>query len=131
MLNVDYKIAAKVIANRIKVVLQSIISNSQTGFMKGRYIGENIRLIFEILQTTDEQNIPGSLFFFSDFEKAFDSVNHEYMYKCLKHFSFGNDLINWVKLFYNDAKSCVSNNGTMSEFFKIESGVRQGFPLSP
>ena len=130
LLNVDHKIAAKVIANRIKVVLQSIISNSQTGFMKGRYIGENIRLIFEILQTSDEQNIPG-LLFFSDFEKAFDSVNHEYMYKCLKHFSFGNDLINWVKLFYNDAKSCVSNNGTMSELFKIERGVRQGCPLSP
>ena len=63
LLNVDYKIAAKVIANRIKVVLKSIISNSQTGFVKGRYIGEIIRLIFEILQTSDEQNIPGLLFF--------------------------------------------------------------------
>ena len=58
------------------------------------------------------------------------------MYKCLKHFNFGNDIINWVKLFYyNDAKSCVSNNGTMSEFFKIVrgggGGVRHGCPLSP
>ena len=75
--------------------------------MKGRYIGENIRLISELLDTTDENNIPG-LLFFSDFEKAFDSVNHEFMYKCLEHFNFGNELINWVKLFYNDAKSCVS-----------------------
>ena len=40
LLNVDYKVAAKVIANRIKPVLQSIINSSQTGFMKGRYIGE-------------------------------------------------------------------------------------------
>ena len=53
------------------------------------------------------------------------------MYKCLKHFNFGNGLINWVKLFYNDAQSCVSNNGHLSDFFKIRRGVRQGCPLSP
>ena len=129
-MNVDYKIAAKVIANRINPVLQSIINSSQTGFMKGRYIGENIRLIFELLDTTDENNIPG-LLFFSDFERAFDSVNHEFMYKCLEHFNFGNELINWVKLFYNDARKCVSNNGNLSDFFKVQRGVRQGCPLSP
>ena len=127
LLNVDHKIAAKVIANRIRPVLQSIINSSQTGFIIRRYIGENIRLIFELLDTTDENNIPG-LLFFSDFEKAFDSVNHEFMYKCL---DFGNELINWVKLFYNDAKSCVSNNGNLSDFFKVQRGVRQGCPLSP
>lgn len=130
LLNVDYKIAAKVIANRIKPHLNSIINESQTGFIKNRYIGENIRLIYEILETTEAQNLPG-LVFFSDFEKAFDSVNHEYMYKCLKHFNFGDDLINWVKLFYNDVQSCVSNNGHLSDFFKIRRGVRQGCPLSP
>ena len=53
------------------------------------------------------------------------------MYKCLEHFNFGNQLINWVKLFYNDAKSCISNNGNLSDFFNIQRGVRQGCPLSP
>ena len=69
LLNVDYKVATKVIANRIKPLLPSIINQSQTGFMKGRYIGENIRLICEILETTEAQNLPG-LVCFSDFEKA-------------------------------------------------------------
>ena len=73
LLNVDYKITTKVIANRIKPLLQSIINQSQTGFMKGRYIGENIRLICEILETTEAQNLPG-LVFFSDFEKAYLTV---------------------------------------------------------
>lgn len=130
LLNVDYKIATKVIANRIKNVLTSIISSSQTGFMKGRYIGENIRILFELLDYTDEHAIPGMIFF-SDFEKAFDSVDHHYLLECLKHFNFSESCINWIKLFYNDAHSCISNNGNLSDFFPIQRGVRQGCPLSP
>ena len=129
LLNVDYKIATKVIANRVKSVISSIIHNSQTGFIKGRYIGENIRLLFKIIDNAEDEDKPG-LIFFSDFEKAFDSVDHTFIISCLKHFNFGEDFIKWVKLFYHDAKSCVSNNGNMSKFFPIRRGVRQGCPLS-
>ena len=129
LLNVDYKIATKVIANRVKHVITKIIHNSQTGFIKGRYIGENIRLLFEIIDNAEEENKPG-LIFFSDFEKAFDSIDHTYIINCLKHFNFGEDFIKWVKLFYNDAKSCVTNNGYLSDFFPVLRGVRQGCPLS-
>ena len=95
-----------------------IINNSQTGFIKGRYIGENIRLLFEIIDNTEEENKPG-LIFFSDFENAFDSIDHTYIINCLKHFNFGKDFIKWVKLFYKDAKSCVTNNGYLSDFFPV------------
>ena len=61
-LNVDYKIAIKVIANRIKNVLPKLVHETQTGFMKGRYIGENICFIFETIDYVDEQNLPGILF---------------------------------------------------------------------
>ena len=87
LLNVDYKITAKAIANRIKKVLPKLIHETQTGFMKGRYIGENIRLILETIDITDENNLHGMIFF-SDIEKAFDSINHEYEFKCLRHFNF-------------------------------------------
>ena len=130
LLNVDYKIATKTIANRIKPVLNNIISSTQTGFIKGRYIGENIRLISEVLDFVDETNIP-SLMFFSDFEKAFDSIDHDFMYRVLSHFNFGQDLIKWTRLFYTDSKSCILNNGHMTDFFNIQRGVRQGCPLSP
>ena len=129
LLNVDYKIATKAIANRVKQVITKIINNSQTGFIKGRYIGENIRLLFEIIDNTEEENKPG-LIFFSDFEKAFDSIDHTHIINCLKHFNFGEDFIKWVKLFYKDAKSCVTNNGYFSDFFPVLRGVRQGCPLS-
>ena len=73
LLNTDYKIAAKSIANRIKLVLPNLINHDQTGFLKDRFIGENIRLINCIIQYATEKNVPGLLLFI-DFEKAFDSV---------------------------------------------------------
>ena len=130
LLNVDYKIATKSIANRIKPVLTSIISPAQTWFIKGRYICENIRLLFEALDNIENENSPAILFF-SDFEKAFDSLNQSYIFNCLEHFNFGQSLISWVKLFYADAQSCVIINGYLSDFFPIKCGVRQGCPISP
>ena len=130
LLNVDYKIATKAIANRIKPFLNHIISTNQTGFIKGRYIGENVRLLQEIIERIDESNETG-LIFFSDFNKAFDSLDHEFMFKCLRHFGFSEHTLQWVKLFYKDATSRVTNNGHFSEFFCIKRGVRQGCPLSP
>ena len=51
--------------------------------MKGRYICENTRLILETIDITDENNLPGMIFL-SDFEKSLNSINHEYMLKCLR-----------------------------------------------
>ena len=62
-------IVAKAIANRLRNVIPNIINNDQTGFFKGRFIGENIRLIDGIINHTAAHNIPG-LFLFLDFEKA-------------------------------------------------------------
>jgi hypothetical protein len=61
LLNTVYKIASGVIANRFKTVLDKLIDFDQAGFFSGRYIGENIRLIYYILQYTEENEIPGLL----------------------------------------------------------------------
>ena len=52
LLNVDYKIASKVIATRFEKVLDLLISPDQTGFLKGRYIGQNIRLVNDVVEQT-------------------------------------------------------------------------------
>ena len=70
--DVDAKIMSKVIAARIKNVLPNIIHHNQTGFIKDRYIGETVRSIFDIMELTVEENIPG-LMIFIDVQKAFDS----------------------------------------------------------
>ena len=91
-------------------------------------MGENIRLIQDTILKLEGENLPGILLF-ADFQKAFDSINHEFMFNCLKCFNFGSDIINWIKCFYNDAKSAVINSGHM-QFFYIKKGLRQGCSLS-
>ena len=82
LLNCDYKIATKCIACRIKKVLPKLINNDQTGFMKNRFIGENITLIDNIINYANAEQIEGLLLFI-DFEKAFDSIEWSFIEKTL------------------------------------------------
>ena len=97
--------------------------------MKNRYIGENIRIIQECIDYLNDEDKPG-LIFFADFEKAFDSVSHDFIYQCLRKFNFGDTLIKWVKLFYTNINSIVINNGHLTSSISVERGVWQGCPLS-
>ncbi len=130
LLNQDYKLLAKSIAERIKSCLKNIIHNDQTGFLKGRYIGENIVKICDIINYCEEEDIP-ALLITIDFEKAFDLLNWKFIDKSLLFFDFPESIRTWVKILYKDINSCVSNNGWASQFFPLTRGVRQGCPLSP
>ena len=130
LLNCTYKIASGCIANIIKSVLDKLIDKDQTGFIIERYIGENIRLIYDIMTYTEQHDIPGILLLI-DFEKAFDSLSWSFIHKVLDIFNFKISIKNWIKTFYNNPLSCVIQNGFLSEAFKLERGCRQGDPLSP
>ena len=130
LLNVVYKLASAVIANRIKVVLNSLIHEDQKGFISGRFIGENVKLIYDILFETKSQNLPG-LILSVDFEKAFDTVSWKFIEKVLDYFNFGPSVKSWIKLFQNGSESCIIQNGHMSDFLQLKRGCRQGDPLSP
>ena len=79
----DAKIASKIIATRIVKVLPEIIHANQLGYVKGRFIGEAARSILDVMDYTKKENIPGILLFI-DFEKAFDSLNWNFLLKCLE-----------------------------------------------
>ena len=128
-MNVDAKIASKVIAERMKSVLPNLVHNNQTGYIPGRNISENIRSILDIMEYTKAKKLPGLLLFI-DFEKAFDSLEWEFLEKCLIVFGFGPDFISWVSIFYNDIQSCIINNGLCSHYFKIGVELGRG-TLSP
>jgi len=129
LLNTDYKILTKLLAKRLQKVLFKIIASDQTGYIKNRYIGENIRTIIDIMQYTAKEQLPGILLQL-DFEKAFDSVSWKFLNNTLSHFNFGPMFKKWVKIIYNQPMFCVTNNGYHSEFFQVSRGIRQGCPLS-
>ena len=119
LVNVDTKIMTKAIASRIKNVLPDIIHPNQTGYVKDRFIGETIRSIYDVMDLTGKENIPG-LMLFIDFQKAFDSVEWDFLFKCLEAFNFGPDFLHCVKVFYKNIHSCILNNGMTSSFFTLE-----------
>lgn len=120
---------ARVIAKRIEPKLSKLIHSDQTGFVKGRYIGQNVRLLNDLMEYTELKKVPGILLFV-DFEKAFDTLEWQFIQRTLKFFSFGTNIQNWVSVLYSEAESGVINGGYMTNDFKISRGVRQGCPLS-
>ncbi len=130
LLNTDYKLIAKVIASRVKKVLDIIIDEDQTGYIAGRYIGQNIRIIEDVIFFCENEDKPGIILTVDYYEKAFDSLNWNFMFKSLELFNFGKNFIRWIKILYNNIEGAVINNGHVSQFFTLQRGIRQGCPLS-
>ena len=116
-------------ATRLQDVIGNIINFDQSGYIKGRFIGENIRTIIYTIQFSSDVDVPGYMIFL-DFEKAFDSISWQFLFTVLEAYNFGEYFINWVKMLYHEPLLCVMNNGFASPFFTIERGIRQGCPIS-
>ena len=129
LLNVDTKIISKSLASRFLPVLPTIISSDQTAYVKGRFIGESIRLISDILDTSKKYNIPGYMLTV-DLQKAFDSIDHTFLLACLEKFGFGKNFITWISILLNKNESCVSNGGHTTQYFTLNRGARQGDPIA-
>ena len=65
-----------------------------------------------------------------DFQKAFDTVNWEFIIKVLQKLNFGTKFIRWMEILYNDPSLVIKNNGWISKDVKINRGIRQGCPIS-
>jgi hypothetical protein len=85
LLCVDFELPSSCIANRLKPILQNIISQTQKGFLRGRYIGECVRIISDLMDTLEEEDIP-DLLMLVDFEKAFDTVEWPFIEKKSSNF---------------------------------------------
>ncbi len=130
LLCTDYKILSKVLTNRIKPVLSSMVSECQSCGVPGRFSGLNVRTLQDIVNICNNNNIGGALISL-DQEKAFDRVDWPFMLRVLERMNFGPSFRAWVKLLYTNIFSRVLVNGYTSSAFSITRGVRQGCPLSP
>ena len=128
LINVDANVASKSSALRVRKVLNTLIHSDQTAYLKDRYIGESVRLISDLLEYTDD-NDTEAILFSADFEKAFDSIDHCFLFSVLKSFGFGPDFIQWVRTLFKNSESCVMNNGFSTGYFALERGTRHGDPL--
>ena len=111
------------------LVIDKLIHPSQVAYIRNRYIGEGIRTIEGIIEYLRENNLEGYLLSI-DFEKAFDSLEWDYLWLVLEAFGFPLVFINKIKVMYKNIEACVLNDGTSTMYFTLSLCIKQGCPLS-
>ena len=131
LLNTDYKIVSTVIANRLKKIMSSLINPAQTAYTTGRFIGENTRLLYDIIHWTKNKRLPGMILA-ADFESAFESVAWKYLRMVLHELNFGQNIKHMINYLYLDNRnhSRIILNGHLGKQLYLQRGIRQGDPAS-
>jgi len=124
LLNTDYKICTKVLANRLRKVILLILSEDQTCSILDRSIFENLFLISNTIDYVNHKQLLAAVISL-DQEKAFDRVNHGFLQRVLAKFNFGPGFRQWINIVYTDISSQVINNGWLSLSFKLEREARR------
>ncbi|GJV69249.1 RNA-directed DNA polymerase, eukaryota [Tanacetum coccineum] len=130
LIGVQYKIIAKILANRLYRVIDSLISPEQTTFIRGRQILDGPLLVNELIDWYKRKKIT-LMVFKIDFEKAFDSVSWDFIFQILQFMGFGQLWISWIRGCLISSRASVLVNGSPSREFNLHRGLRQGDPLSP
>lgn len=130
LLNCDYKLVGKAINNRLQPALSHLISELQTAFAIGRWIGDNVlyhQALAEWLQATQQ---PGALLLL-DIQQAYDRVHRQWLYKVVRTMGFGPYMQRWIRLLTADGQARLIVNGHASDPFPVRNGLQQGSTLSP
>ena len=126
----DVKILTKALGNRLKEIVKEIISTNQQFFIQGRYLGNSVMDLYAAAATALEQD-ENYLAISLDIEKAFDSVNWDFLYKLLSHMGFPLQFIHWVQTLHRGKELRIFNNGHSSQPIQVSNGLAQGCSLSP
>ena len=118
------------VSNRLKPCLSSIINEDQTGFISGRFIGENTRMVYDTIDYCQSHNQNGLLMIL-DFSKTFDTIEWSFISEVLNIFNFGDSFSKTITLCQTNSTSKVEQNGYLSNTIELQRGCRQGDPLSP
>ena len=130
LFNADVRIASKALALRFAAPLATVIDATQTAFVPGRWIGDNILLHLEEVDYLGAVQQPGAIALL-DFAKAFDRLDRQWLDSSMAALGFGPDARSWVRLLLAGSQASVSFNGWLSPRFPTAGGVGQGNPLSP
>ena len=129
LLNTDYKIMSKILSMRLAPMMEVLLDASQAG-APGRHIYEPILTVRSIIEHTKRYNQEAAILFL-DFEKAFDSVDHQYIFSTMRAMNIPEEFIRWSSLAFTDTYGRCIVNGKLSSGFTLPGGGRQGDSLFP
>ncbi|GJT53982.1 putative RNA-directed DNA polymerase, eukaryota, reverse transcriptase zinc-binding domain protein [Tanacetum coccineum] len=129
--NVLFKCISKIIANRIKHSLKTIISPNQSAFIPGRSITDNILLTQELMHNYHLERGTPRCAFKVDIQKAYDTVDWDFLRIILLGFGFHQKMVSWIMECVTSTSYSICVNGSLHGYFKGKRGLRQGDPLSP
>ena len=125
-----YKLIAKVLANRLKKVMNKLVNSVQNAFVEGRQIIYASLIANEVIDSMLKKKEKGVLCKL-DIEKAYDKINWNFLIVVLGRMGFTEKWMGWIKWCISTASFSVMLNGSPEGFFKSSRGLRQGDPLSP
>ncbi|KAL2252961.1 UNVERIFIED_CONTAM: Retrovirus-related Pol polyprotein from type-2 retrotransposable element R2DM [Sesamum indicum] len=129
--NVLYKVIAKLLVQRLSVVLDKLISPCQAAFILGRSIEDNIMLAQELFTGYNQIHLPPRCALKVDISKAYDTVECDFLVAILQFFNFPTTFIRCIEECITTASFPIGLNGKPHGFFNGARGLRQGDPLSP
>ena len=130
LISVPGKVFSRILLNRMKGEVDHKLRDQQAGFRKGRSCTDQIATLRIIIEQSAEWN--SSLYVtFIDYEKAFDSVDRDTIWKLLRHYGVPNKIVNIIKSSYEGLNCKIIHGGQLTESFNVRTGVRQGCLLSP
>nr|KAG5690574.1 hypothetical protein BaRGS_009236 [Batillaria attramentaria] len=124
------KVLTRIILERPKTALDKTLREEQAGFRNDRSCTDHIATMRIIIEQSLEWQTP-LYSTFVDFQKAFDSVDREVIWKLMSHYGFPPKFVNIIRQLYEDATCKVIHDGKLTEPFTVRTGVRQGCILSP
>ena len=130
LLVIASKILSRVLLERMKAAVEEKLREEQARFRAERSCGDQIATLRILIEQSLEYNT-GLYMTFVDFEKAFDSVDRETMWRLLRLYGVPSKIVNMVKLSYDGFKAGVLHEGAISGDFEMKTGVKQGCLLSP
>lgn len=130
LIGVISKVISKILANRIRRMISSVISESQSAFLSERYILDGPLMVNEILTWAKKSSVDVFLLKI-DFEKAYDNVNWNFVLSIMNQMGFSDRWCMWIRGILRSASSSVLVNASPTFEFKCHKGLRQGDPLSP
>ncbi len=129
LLSVFYKILSFAITNRLKNPLDRMIGPHQKAYIQGRFLGDVVKSTYDVMYEAGVRGLAGVILLV-DFSKAFDSVSHTYIHKCLQWYGFGDHMTRWIKLLMTERTAVVDVSGHMTKTICLTRGVPQGDPIS-